>query len=127
MAERVLRTILLDAVNGMVSVLKVEDSLEMFYHHLNCDCIDIVQRKIGNKVYEVMCDQEGLHKCSPIPSALDKNLHPQLVGNLMFFNSNDEGDLVSLSEADVISIIAEIKVFMDVEGGQIHPCVMLDV
>ena len=50
-----------------------------------------------------------------------------LVGNLMFFNSNDEGELVSLSDDDIETIMRNIDGYATLSNGllEIHPCVSI--
>ena len=81
--------------------------LEDYYRLIGCDCIDIVARKIGNKYFEIICDDEGLLKENPRISAVDKNMKPALIGNLLIAGPVDEdGELTSLSDED-ISIIKD--------------------
>ena len=76
--------------------------LEDYYRLIGCDCIDIVARKIGDKYLEIICDDEGLLKENPRISAVDKNMKPALVGNLLIAGSTDEdGELTSLTDKDI--------------------------
>lgn len=127
MEKKELTTILLDTVNGSTKVITVKDDLDDFYEKLNCDCIDIVYRTINGKEFSVMCDDEGLLKSQPTPSAIDKDMNIMLVGNLMFFNDNEEGELESLSEADIIRITDSTMVFMDIKRGKMQPVVKIEV
>lgn len=95
-----LKSLLLDVQNGEVRAIEIEDSLDAFYDALDCTCIDIVDRCVDGRWFEIMCDDEGLLKSNWTLSAIDKDGQPMLVGNLMFFHSNDEGDLASITEDD---------------------------
>ena len=76
--------------------------LEDYYRLIGCDCIDIVARKIGDKYLEIICDDEGLLKENPRISAVDKNMKPTLVGNLLIAGPTDEdGELTSLTDKDI--------------------------
>lgn len=77
--------------------------LEDYYRLIGCDCIDIVARKIGDKYFEIICDDEGLLKENPRISAIDKNkMKPALVGNLLIAGPTDEdGELTSLTDKDI--------------------------
>lgn len=98
-----MKTVVLDVYNEDVKVTEVEDKLEVFYRHLDCDVIDIVDRKIDGKWFDIVCDDEGLLKMNPKISAINGNGDPMLVGNLMFFHSKD-GELTGLSEEDIVHI-----------------------
>ena len=81
--------------------------LEDYYKHLGCDCFDITSRKIGNKAFDIFCDDIGLFKDKPIVSAVDKALRPALVGNLIFANHDNMGNTTSLSDEDIELIMDE--------------------
>ena len=123
MAKRMLRTLLIDANARKVEEVELQDDLEAFYEMLNCRCIDIVQRPIGGKWYHVMLDDEGLLQDEIIPTAvsIDQKTRDVLVGNLMFFNTNSKGDLVSLTDDDVEWIKDHICVFVDMEHDAFRP------
>ena len=71
---------------------------------LEIDIMDIVTRKIGEKYFTIICDDEGLLKDSPIVSAVDKNAKAHLVGNLLICKTTNYGNLKSLTEDDVYYI-----------------------
>lgn len=120
MANKILKTILLDVENGIVKEVEVENELHAFYKMLNVDMIEFTYPKVGKKEYTIMCDEEGLLKADPKPSAINERGQVQLVGNLMFFNDSPDGDLKSLSEKD----IKEIKENIIMYGGTM-PLVIL--
>ena len=120
MANKMLKTILLNVEKGNVEELEVENELHAFYKTMNVDMIEFTYRKIGKKVFTIMCDEEGLLKGNPIPSAINERGQVQIVGNLLFFNDSDDGDLKSLSEKD----IKEIKENLIMYGGT-QPLVIL--
>ncbi|MBQ6223441.1 MAG: DUF3846 domain-containing protein [Solobacterium sp.] len=124
-----LRTVLLDVKKRNVKVVEVDDELNEYYKMLGCDFIDIVSRSIGGKEFDVMVDDEGLLKNGCIVSArsVDPEINEVLVGNLMFFNSNDEGELVSLSDDDIETIMRNIDGYATLSNGllEIHPCVSI--
>ena len=105
-----LRTLLLDVENDKAEIIEIENTLDAFYDKLNCDCIDIVERKIDGKTFDVMCDDNGLFAVSkPKISAINDMGEVMFVGNLMFFNENGEGHIVSLSDADISHIMKNIR------------------
>ena len=97
------KLILFDAETGELSWVKC-DGLDDYYKHLKCDCIDIPIRVVGTVEYDIICDDEGLLKSNPIISAVDKNLRPMLVGNLLFSHHNIDGETTSCSESDMSNL-----------------------
>lgn len=71
--------------------------------------IDIVQRKIGDKVFDIVCDDEGLLLDNPIVSAIAKDCRVMLVGNLFICNHYKE-HLTSLSNEDEQYILSKVMV-----------------
>lgn len=84
-------------------------SLASYYKTLDCDCIDIVSRKIGGKYFDVICDDEGLYN-QPKISAIDDMGAPMLVGNLFIVNYDGNGDNKSLTDEDIDHIKKYIQV-----------------
>ena len=79
-------------------------SLDDYYKHLKCDCIDIPTRKVGTVVFDVICDDNGLLIENPVVSAVDKNLRPMLVGNLLFSHHDKAGETTSCIESDMVNL-----------------------
>ena len=104
-----MKTILLNVIEEIVQIMDVEPDLQAYYKALDCDCIDIVERKIGGKFYDVMCDDEGLFREPQKISAINDMGEPMFVGNLLFFNNDGQGDLVGLSDKDIEHIKKHIK------------------
>lgn len=100
------RLLLLDVVDAEGFKEITCDGLQDYYDALKCDCFDITSRKVGNsKVkYDMFVDDCGLLKDSPIVSALDSNLKPALVGNIIFARHDSEGNTVSLTDDDISHI-----------------------
>lgn len=99
MANKV-KGFLVDVENRCVKNVEFEDTLESIYRLLNVDYIDVAIRKIGNHIYDIICDDEGLLKGNAIPSAFDSDENPQLVGNLLIVKAGDDGNFASLSDED---------------------------
>lgn len=109
---RELRGVLVDVEEETVSVVEIPDELDEFYQILNCDCIDIVARRIGyrKQKFNIVCDDEGLFKNPQKISAIDNLGNAQLVGNLFIVGDTDsEGNLTSLSEDDAAYILARVQ------------------
>ena len=102
----------------------VLDDLDCFYETLDCDTIDIVTRKIGGRVYDIICDDEALLKPFPCPSATGSNgtmLYNKL---LVCGQADDEGELTSLTDEDIANLKAHTQTSMCVvytahSGGKV--------
>ena len=100
-----MKTVFIDVLNQKVKTLDIENELEVFYELINCRTIDMTMRKIGGKPYVIICDDEGLLTDAPILSAVNHNLEPMLVGNLIIVNNGKNGDITGLTEEDIKSIL----------------------
>lgn len=96
-----------------VEIVKVENSLIELYKLLDCDLIQVVERKIGNKVYDIICDEEGLLKPN-FQSAICTNYTENLYGNILIVNHDDEGNFTSLDDDEIIDINKSIFELIDV-------------
>lgn len=84
--------------------------LEDYYKSIGCRTIDIANRSIAGKRYDIICDDEGLFVEDPKISAIDGLGQPMLVGNLIIAGEADaDGNLTDLSDADIEHIQANIK------------------
>lgn len=104
-----MKTILLNVFDERVELIDIEPELDAYYEKLDCSYIDIVERKIGGKFFDVMCDEEGLFREPQKISAINDMGEPMLVGNLMFFKNDGEGNLVGLSDEDIEHIKSFIQ------------------
>ena len=85
---------------GKVGKVVFEDTIENIYKLLDVDLIDVATRKVGDKVYDFVVDDEGLLKGGAIPSVFDNEQQPMLVGNALILNCDDEGNFASLTDDD---------------------------
>ena len=105
-----------------------ENNLIAWYKAIDCDCIDIVSRKVGGKYLEIVCDDEGLLKGSPVVTAINKQNKSEvmLVGSLVFYGGVDaNGDLIDITKDDVKRIKSNTVMYLDKELG-VRLAVMLD-
>lgn len=107
--QKTIKGILINVYEGYVKVVEVEKTLDEYYRILGCNCIDITRRKIGNKTFEIIVDDEGALKTRPIISAVDSYGNPALVGNLFIVKFNGIDNITSLSEQDIGYIKTKIK------------------
>ncbi len=105
--------ILIDTEKEVFGMVNIPNELESFYALLSCQCIDIVQRRIGvhcKKTFNIICDDEGLFKDLQKISAINSLGQVQLVGSILIVGNADiEGNLNDLSEHDVNYIFSKIQ------------------
>lgn len=110
--------------HALPKVIDIEDELEVFYELIGCRCIDIVQRKIGHKYFDVICDDEGALVEDPVVSAVDTQFRHMLVGNLIISKSDGEGNLIDLSDADIKQILRHTKTYFTLDN-KIYPALQM--
>lgn len=98
------KVLVLDVIGGRGLYEADCSELEDFYRELKCDTFDIAVRKIGGKYFDLFVDDEGLFVDNPIPSVLDTEMKPMLVGNVVFANHDEHGETTSLSDDDIEKI-----------------------
>lgn len=99
-----LQVVYLDVFSNEVKKMTIDDDLKTFYKMLNCNIVEMPERRIGEneKYFTIIVDEEGLLKTNPIPSAIDPFGKPCLAGNLIICDSDWEtGELASLSDDEV--------------------------
>lgn len=126
MANRRIKAILIDTVKGTAEIVEIDKSLDGYYKALNCRCIDIVQRYIGGRPYDIICDDEAALVDSPMPSAASPLGEVMLYGNLFVVRFDGAEDVESLTDEDVVHIsnnLLKLHVRMD---GASHVHTVLD-
>ena len=104
--------VLIDTEANTAKAVTLDNTLEAYYSVLNCSCIDIVERTIGEseKYFTIVCDDEGLLKAAPCISAVSDLCEPMLVGNLFITDfDHDTGDLSCLVNQSSILLIFSIE------------------
>ena len=100
-----MKVLYLDTIMSSIEEKEIEDNLDTYYKLLNCRCIDIATRKIGNNWYDIICDDEGLLKQEIIPSAIyESNKEIALVGNLIIAKNDGYGNIIGLEEEEIEEI-----------------------
>ena len=105
-----MRTILLDVYKNEVKEIDIAPELDAYYKNPDCSFFDIVHLKIGGTWFDIMYDEEGLYREDHKISAVNSLEQPMIVGNLMFFHIDEEGELTGLSEEDVSLIRSCIQI-----------------
>ena len=106
-----MRGLLIDVKNSKVEAVEREDDFELqdYYDMLDCDYIDIVCRKIGERYYDIVCDDEGLLKAGCKVSAVDSEYCTMLVGNLFIRGLARDGEMTNLTIPDINYIAKKIR------------------
>lgn len=116
-----IKGILIDVKNEKVETIEIDKTLKEYYRILNCDTIDITERKIGDNTYDIICDDEGLFKSKPKISAITKQSQPALVGNLFIVKFDGREDETSLDDEDIELIMKHIKTIYTNNSPQGYP------
>lgn len=96
-----MKALLLNVYGDYIKVVDIEDDLHTYYRLLDCSMIEIVERKIGRKWFDVICDEEGTFQEQPKISAIDNLGRVMFVGNLLFMHHDEEGNMTGLSDNDI--------------------------
>lgn len=100
--------LLLDVWNNKIKMVEAND-LEDYYKYINCRCIDIVRRKIGDVEVEIICDDEALLIDKPKVSAVGVNGTPALYGNLLVAGGKViDGELTELTAEEAFEIMNNV-------------------
>lgn len=78
----------------------ISSELTEIYRFLNCRTIDCTTTKIGTRIYDVICDDEGLLKDNVI-FTLFEGEEPRISGNMLLTQYNIEGENIGLSQEDI--------------------------
>jgi len=122
-----MRVMLLDVKKGTgLEGISIPDKLSAYYEKIGCSTIDIVVRRIGDRYFDIICDDEGLFDEHPIVSALDDEFRPALVGNLIFAHHDAEGNMTGLNLGDEEIIRNALVQLYDTARGENHTVIMFD-
>lgn len=105
-------------------VIDIEDKLKVFYELIGCRSIDIARRKIGNKYFDIICDDNGLLKTNHVTSAVDTQFREMMVGNLIVTKSDDEGNLIDLSDDEIKQILRHTKTYFTL-SNKVYPALQM--
>lgn len=103
-----IKAYLIDVINETHKAVEIENKLADYYCELQCTVIDIQERKIGKKVFDIICDDEGLFKQPAKISAIDNLGSPMFVGNLLVVKNKD-GETTTLSDEDVYYVSEHVE------------------
>jgi hypothetical protein len=93
----------------------IPDEVEDLQKSIDCRCFDITRRKIGGTYYDIVCDDEGLFREAPVPSAVNSDGEVMLVGNL-FICRHKGSNLASLTDKDMARIAENLRIIVTRAG-----------
>ena len=103
-----MKYLLIDVINNDVRLVEA-NGLDDFYKLLNCRCIDITRRKIGDIGCNLIVDDEGLLIDNPIVSAIDVSGTPCLFGNILVASGRTvDGELTELTDEELQEVMFNI-------------------
>lgn len=100
---------LIDVEHNVAAPIVVDKSLDSYYKILNCEYIDIVCRHIGERTYDIICDDEALLKYNSKISAINSDGKSMLCGNLFIVKFDGVEDETSLERDDIAYINRYIR------------------
>lgn len=104
-----MKALLLNVQDNQVSI-ENPSGLEDYYKLIGCSTIDITNRAIAGKRFDIICDDEGIFTENPKISAINDMGEPQLVGNLIITGEADsEGNMTDLTDEDIVHIKKNIN------------------
>ena len=124
-----MKVLVIDTEKTKPDIVDTPGGLDEWCRLLNCSVIDIATRTIAGKPYDLIIDDEGLFKGGAKVTALDSKGKPQLVGNLVICNFNEEtGEEAPLSDSDILHILKNVVILTeDTKGEDRQPQMWLAV
>ena len=97
-----MRVFVIDVNAGTYYTDDIKDDLETYYKIIiGCRLIDIAELQIEERVFDVICDDEGLSaEFGARPSVVDMKSEVKMIGSLIFCHANENGDEVGLNDGD---------------------------
>ena len=81
---------IINAKDMLYTKTTIDDNLETFYDIIKTDSIQIIARKINDKMTQIICDEEGKLKQHQYISAISEENNETLVGNLIIKSTDHE-------------------------------------
>lgn len=109
-----------DPENCIAEPRTIDKSLEGYYALLRCDCIDIPSRTIGDRRFDIICDDEGLLKAPSFVSAYDCDGSPMLAGPIFVVKFDGKEDVTSLTEEELDYVDFYRETGWTIVDGKVH-------
>ena len=110
----------IDPAHGIAEPRTIEKSLDSYYSLLDCSCIDIVNRAIGEQHFDIICDDEALLKAPSYVSAFYTSGEPALVGSLFVCKFDGRDDVTSLTGEELDYVDSHTETGWAVIDNRIH-------
>jgi len=95
--------------NGSASIVELDKNLDAYYKLLDCRCVDIAQRTIGGRSFDIICDDEALLVAKdPQPSAVSPLGEIMLCGKLFVVQFDGEEDVQSLTDEEIMHVLSNV-------------------
>lgn len=101
----------LDKDTITIELKTINDDLSDFYNEIGCSTIDIVQRRFGGVLFDIILDDEGLFKDHEWPTSWWQDMtgkytpnHEGLFGTLLLCHGDSEGNLVDADLEDLVAV-----------------------
>lgn len=118
-------------------LMTIEDKLEVFYKLIGCRTIDIVERRFGGVMFDVVCDDEALLRdVVGLPTSLwfgrkekgeREGVLEGLYGTLLLCHHDDRGELTSATCEDLL-ILNGVYIMVGTESEEaIFHCLRHDL
>lgn len=86
--KKTVRALILDIKKNEVRDEVIEKDFDNYYKIIGTDMVELPKYRVGGKVFEFVCDEEGLMKDNPIVSGFDEHGKALLVGTLIITGPN---------------------------------------
>lgn len=119
-----MKMLLIDTESNSSKVIDTEGGLENYYNLLNCDLIDITERRIGGDYFDIICDDEGLFKQGNRVSVVSENGLPQIVGSVLICKHDGNGGETGLSDLELKKVSGRLAIATSPDGEKYHVIVI---
>lgn len=119
-----MKVFFIDAETNVSKLIDIDLTLENYYKILKCRLIDITERKINGKYFDIIVDDEGLFDSSNRVSAVYEDGSPALVGSLIICNHDGEGNETALSPGDICKIQDKLAIATSPDGVKYNVVVL---
>lgn len=102
--------------SGKASVVVIKNELEEYYRLLHCNYVENYRVTIGNKTFDIICDDEARLKKNTYPSVVSENTKIILRNNVLICNRG-KNSFTSLNDEDIELIKEQIRKAWTVNGN----------
>ena len=106
--QKTITGVLIDPEKGIAEKRTLAKDLSAYYETLRCTCIDIVNRSICGKRFDIICDDEGLLTADQWLSAIDDLGSPMLVGPLFVVQFDGMDDVTDLTDEEIAYVLRHV-------------------